>query len=142
MVGAKEIIHRNQLRKIKWKSEQKAPTVPTRLMYMKLFVGTTVLLFTNILKIGLLCVMSEVLKYLSASSSSLINFEMEWHSSQFHKQYKSQGHKFESRECYRKAGMVKGPQFDPYNSVSSSSCFFELFFQKIFSIYNKKQIKL
>ena len=42
----------------------------------------------------------------SVSFSSLIGFEVEWHSSRFDKWYQSQGHGFESRECHCKGGIV------------------------------------
>ena len=42
------------------------------------------------------------------SSSSLIGFEVEWHSSRSDKWYQSQGHKFESQECHCEGGIAGG----------------------------------
>ena len=50
--------------------------------------------------------MSNTIKDLSVSFSSPIDFEVEWHSSRFDKWYQSQGHGFESRECYCEEGIV------------------------------------
>ena len=52
--------------------------------------------------------MSNAIKDLSAFSSSPIGFKVEWHSSLSDKWYQSQGHEFESWECYCKRGIVGG----------------------------------
>ena len=51
---------------------------------------------------------SNAIKDLSVSSSSSIDFEMEWYSSQSNKWYQSQGHGFESHECYCEGGIIGG----------------------------------
>ena len=50
--------------------------------------------------------MLNAIKDLSMSSSSLIDFEVEWHSSWSNKWYQSQGHGFESQECHCEGGIV------------------------------------
>ena len=62
----------------------------------------------NYFKKGLYDVMSNVIKNLSVSSLSPIGFEVEWHNSWSEKWYRSQGYKFESRECYCERGIVGG----------------------------------
>ena len=52
--------------------------------------------------------MSNDIKDLSVSSSSLIGFKVEWHRSRFNKWYQSQGHGFESRECHCEGEIVGG----------------------------------
>ena len=53
-------------------------------------------------------VMLKTIKDLSMSSSSPISFKVEWHNSWSDKWYQSQGHGFESRECYCERGIVGG----------------------------------
>ena len=52
--------------------------------------------------------MLNAIKDLSVLSSSLIDFEVEWHSSQSDKWYQSQGHEIESREYHCEGGIVGG----------------------------------
>ena len=52
--------------------------------------------------------MSNTIKNLSVSSSSPIDFEVEWHSSRSNKWYQSQGHGFESWECHCEEGIIGG----------------------------------
>ena len=75
---------------------------------MKRLLGNIIWLSTTTLKTGLYVVISNAIKDLSVSSSSSINFEVEWHSSQSNKWYQSQGHGFESQVCYCEGGIVRG----------------------------------
>ena len=61
-------------------------------------------------------VILKAIKDLSVFSSLPIDFEVEWHSSRSDKWYQSQGHMFESRECYCEGGIVRGGHnLTPYN---------------------------
>ena len=77
--------------------------------YLFFFCGRTIIwLPTTTLKIDSCGVMSKVIKDLSISFSSPIDFKVKWYNSLFDKWYQSHGHRFESRECHCEREIVGG----------------------------------